>query len=308
MDKNTAKPKPTRPGMSRRQSMIATAAGLTALSGVAQGFQPLRPRVSTNYKFSLAAYSYRNLLQGKSAKMTMFDFIDECAMLGLEGTELTSYYFEEPVTDDYLRKLKHHCFRNGVDISGTAIRCDFGVPPGAKRDEEIVNVKRWIQRAEVLGAPVIRIFAGHVPQGQSIARTHELIVAGIQECCDFASRHGVHLALENHGGPTSTSEGLLKIVKDVNSQWFGVNLDTGNFHSKDVYAELAEAAPHAINVQVKVVTSGPDKVKKPADFGRIARILEDANYRGYVVLEYEEDGDVRKESARYLKELREAFC
>ncbi len=294
--------------INRRQCMIASAVGVTALSGVATAFQPLRARIPTNYKFSLAAYSYRNFLQGKAAKMTMFDFVDECARLGVEGTELTSYYFEDPVTDEYLRKLKRHCFRSGLDISGTAIRCDFGVPTGPKRDKEIADVKRWIQRAEVLGAPVIRIFAGHVPKGQSKEETHKLIVAGIQECCDLAGRHGVHLALENHGGPTSTSEGLLAIVKDVNSQWFGVNLDTGNFHSTDVYAELAAAAPHAINVQVKVVTSGPDRVKKPADFGRIARILEDANYRGYVVLEYEEDGDVRKECARYLKELREAFC
>ncbi len=36
--------------------------------------------------------------------------------------------------------------------------------------------------------------------------------------------------------------------------------------------------------------------------------MRDAKYRGYIVLEYEEPGNVREECARYLKEIREAFA
>jgi hypothetical protein len=54
--------------------------------------------------------------------------------------------------------------------------------------------------------------------------------------------------------------------------------------------------------------SGPEKKKEPADFKRLAKILREAHYRGYVVLEYEEAGDVRAECEKYLKELREAFA
>lgn len=296
--------------MNRRQLFATTGLSLSAIASNSLGFQPLKPkRVGpARFKFSLAAYSYRELLQGKPPKLNLFDFIDDCAKFGLEGTELTSYYFEDPVTDAYLRNLKRHCFRQGIDISGTAIRCDFGVTPGPQRDKEISDVKRWIDRAEILGAPVIRIFAGHQPSGQSAERTHELIVQGINECCGYAGDHGIHLALENHGGPTSTAKGLLAIVNDVDSEWFGVNLDTGNFHSDEVYSEIEQAARHAINVQVKVVTSGLDKKKEPADFSRIADILSKAQYRGYIVLEYEEDGDPRVESASYIKKLRDAFC
>lgn len=293
----------------RREWLAAAAmAGVGSMGNSAlMAMEPIKRNGSAKYSFSLAAYSYRKLLQGNSATLTLFDFIDDCAKFGIEGAELTSYYFEEPTTDDYLRRLKQHAFRQGVDISGTAIRCDFGVPPGAKRGQEIADVKRWIERAEILGAPVIRIFAGHQPKGQSAERTHKLIVEGIQECCEHAGKHGVHLALENHGGPTATADGLLAIVRDVHSDWFGVNLDTGNFHSDDVYAEIAAAAPYAINVQVKVVTSGPDGKKQPMDFDRLAKILDDAVYRGYVVLEYEEDKDPRAESEAYLKQLRKAF-
>jgi len=87
-----------------------------------------------------------------------------------------------------------------------------------------------------------------------------------------------------------------------------VNLDTGNFHTDDIYGDLEKVAPHALNVQVKVVVSGPDKKKMPTNFERIAEILQSAKYRGYVVLEFEEKGDPRKECPKYLDKLREALA
>ena len=44
--------------------------------------------------------------------------------------------------------------------------------------------------------------------------------------------------------------------------------------------------------------------KVPADFGRFVKILKKANYRGYVVLEYEAKEDPFVAVPRYLKELR----
>lgn len=133
------------------------------------------------------------------------------------------------------------------------------------------------------------------------------MVEAMEECCDFAGQHGVFLALENHGGPTDTADGLLKFVQAVRSPWFGVNVDTGNFHSDDIYGEIARIAPYALNVQVKVVISGSDGRKQPSDYARLASILRDANYRGYIVLEYEEDGDPRVECPKFVDQLREAF-
>jgi sugar phosphate isomerase/epimerase len=285
--------------------LAACGAGLAAATAGAVD-PPVRPG-TWKFKFSLAAYSYRELLSGKEPKLTMFDFVDDCAKFQLEGTELTSYYFPDPVTPDYLRQLKAHCFRLGLDVSGTAIRNEFGYPPGEKRDQELAAAKKWIEHASTLGAPVIRIFAGHVQKGSTEEEAHKLIVAGMEECCEFAGQHGVFLALENHGGPTATADGLLKLVNDVKSPWFAVNLDTGNFHSEDVYGDLARVAKYAINVQVKVVMMHDDK-KEPADFPRLAKILREAGYRGYVVLEYEEKEEPRAACAEYLDRLRSAFA
>lgn len=212
------------------------------------------------------------------------------------------------MTPEYLRGLKRQCFRLGLDVSGTAVGNDFGHPPGEERDRQISSLKKWIDNAEILGVPVIRVFAGHVKKDVSPKMAHQLMVSGLEECCDYAGQHGVHLALDNHGGPTSTAAGLLALVNDVQSPWFGVNLDTGNFHTEDVYGDLAKVAAHAIIVQVKVVVSGPNKIKQPANFSRIAKILRDVNYRGYIVLEYEESDEPRTACASHIQQLRRAFA
>jgi len=283
----------------------AIAAG--AMAGrTSEAIEPIKRKHGPAFKFSLAAYSYRALF---SDEFTLSDFIDDCAKMGLEGAELTSYYFPKDVKPAYLRQLKGECFRAGLSVSGTAIGNDFGSPDAAKVKQQISHVKQWIVNAEILSAPVIRIFAGHVPKNGDQQQALSQMVECMQECCEFAGQHGVHLALENHGGPTATPDGLLKLVKGVDSPWFGVNLDTGNFHTEDIYADLAAVAPYALNVQVKVVTSGPDrKTKTPADFGRIASILRAADYRGFVVLEYEEKEDPRQASAQYIEKLRQAFA
>ncbi len=291
---------------SRRRFIQAAAAVACSPVLGAMAIEPIG-RTAAKFKYSLAAYSYRRLLQGEPPRMSLYDFVDDCARFQLEGTELTSYYFPKDVTREDLRRLKRHCFRQGLDVSGTAVGNDFGHPPGEQRTAQLESVRTWIERAAVLGAPVIRIFAGSRHGDLSPEATHELVVQGIDESCRYAGEHGVHLALENHGGPTATAEGLLRIVRDVSSPWFGVNLDTGNFHSNDVYADLAAVAPYALNVQVKVVTSGPEGNKQPTDFTRLAQLLRQSNYRGYVVLEFEEDGDPRQECPRYLAEIRRSM-
>jgi sugar phosphate isomerase/epimerase len=287
---------------------VVAGVGTHVLANSSSAIEPIARNGSPKFKFSLAAYSYRDLLTGKSPPLTLADFISDCAKMDLEGTELTSYYFPVPLGDHYLQELKQLCFKLGLDVSGAAVGNDFGHPPGQARDYQIASVKQWIDHAEILGAPVIRIFAGQKKDGVSTAKSHSLMVAGIEECCDYAGRHGIYLALENHGGPTATPEGMLAFVRDVQSPWFGVNLDSGNFFSEDPYGDLAKIAPYALNVQIKVVTSLPQGVQKqPTDLPRLAGLLRGAGYRGYIVLEYEEAGDPRVECPKYMAQLREAF-
>jgi sugar phosphate isomerase/epimerase len=287
---------------------LGVAAASAELTPGAWAIEPVARKGGPKFKFSLAAYSYRNLLAGRTQQLKLEDFILDCAAMELEGTELTSYYFPPDVTPDQLRAIKRLAFSQGLDISGTAVGNEFSLPPGEKRDAQIAHVKHWVDNAAVLGAPVIRIFSGKVQKNQTEAQAQRLAIEGIEECCHYAGEHGVFLALENHGGLTTTIDGILQLVQAVQSPWFGVNLDSGNFQSSNPYDDLARLAPYAVNVQIKVSMRPAGGPKEPADLKRLAKILRDSSYRGYIVLEYEEADDPRQACPRYIEQLRAAFA
>lgn len=302
--------------LTRRQMMGAGVAGLlgvaarTANAAVVTGTPAVGGgTITAQFKSSIAAYSFRDLLpQGdKKGKMTLHDLLDMAAAWRLDAVEPTSYYFssEEP---EYLHSLKAKAFRLGLDISGTAIRNNFCLPAGEKREAEIAHVKKWIDHSVEFGAPCIRIFAGNENKDVTDEQALPWVLECTKECCDYAGTRGVFLAIENHGYLTQTAEDVLRIVDGVNHEWLGVNLDTGNFKS-DPYGNLARLAPKAITAQVKVEVRTQDgSGTEPADFKRIVQILRDANYRGYVALEYEGKEDPMEAVPRILEQLREAIA
>lgn len=295
----------TRRGFLRGAAAVVGAGPLgLAAPRAARAIPPIGRTRPSHLKLSVAAYSYRQFLTGRSPTMDLFRFVDLAADMGLDGVELTSYYFPEGVTRDYLHRLKQHAFVLGLDVSGTSVGNNFCAPEGPERDRQLALVRTWVDNAAELDAPVIRIFAGSVPKGDDEETAVARAVAGIKESLPYAAEKGVTLALENHGGITGTPAQILRLVKAVDAPNFGVNLDTGNFRGDDPYADLAELAPYAVNVQVKTEISRRGKKAEEADLGRVVGLLREAKYSGYVVLEYEAHEDPRTAVPRHVKTLR----
>src|SRR5262249_24086806 len=115
-------------------------------------------------RLGCAAYSFRQALQG--GEMTLEAFIDECARMGLDGVELTAYYFKSTARAA-LNDRKRHCFQRGMHILGTAVGSNFTQADAGKREEHVQMTKAWIDHSVALGAPCIRVFARPVPEGVS---------------------------------------------------------------------------------------------------------------------------------------------
>ncbi len=288
----------------------AAAAAMASPRNMIAAEPPQRPG-SPLLKLSLAGYSFNSRMVKRGtteeiakAEMTIEKFIDYCAAQGLGATELTGYYFPKDITTEYMLGIRAQTHRLGLTISGTAIGNDFCVPEGEERQRQLAECREWIDYAVIMGAPAIRIFAGKVPDGSSEEAAVERCADGINESLMYAAGKGIFLALENHGGITATPDQMLKIIERVDSSpWFGVNFDSGNFQTEDPYADLATIAPYAVNAQIKASIS-PGGRKQAADLPRIVRILQDAGYRGFVALEYEESESPFEAIPRFLGQLR----
>ncbi len=285
----------------RKGTLLAAGTMAASISpGGAGAIEPIVRKGGGRLKVSCCAYSYRQFLSGDNRTMTLDDFIETAAEMGLDGVELTAYYFPQEITPDYLNHLKQKAFLLGLDISGTAVGNHFCHPPGSGRERDVAQIKQWVDYSAALGAPCIRVFGGNVPRGASLEEAQKWTIECIEECCDYAGKKGVFLAMENHGGITASPSEMLPIVKGVKSRWFGVNLDTGNFRTADPYGDIATMAPYAVTTHVKVSIGG-----RPADFERIVKIMRDADYRGYLSLEYEEREDPRVGVPRTIKILKD---
>lgn len=303
-----------------RRSFLAAASGLAFAPVAGLAVTEPYPRVASRIRVGLAAYSFRNHFRymrgkenskfaGEDREMTMTGFIEYCARHGVDGAELTSYFFPpEAGVSDFAacRKVAH---LNGVAVSGTAVGNNFSYPQDApERAEQMAYVKQWIDHAVVMGAPHVRVFAGKHPEGVGPDDAERNAIEALEEAGDYAAAKGIFLGIENHDS-ISTAGRLLRIVKAVKSDFVGINLDSGNFIADDVYAEMEASAPYAVNVQLKTeIKIDGGKKKEPADLERVAKILKDAGYGGYAVLEYEEENDPYEHVPPLLEKLGELLA
>lgn len=298
----------------RRRFLLSSA--LLAATPALRALEPIARKGPPRLHLSLAAYSFRDHFKdqpnGKPGSrsadrpMDLPGFIDFCAAHGCAGAELTAYYFPSDVQPPFLLDLRRHAFLRGVGISGTAVGNTFTHPKGGKRDREIALVKRWIENARILGAPHIRVFAGNL-EGQPEAIARRNCIETLEECADAAGRAGVFLGIENHGGIVAEADQLLSIIRDVRNPWVGINLDSGNFHSEDPYADIARCVPYAVNVQIKVEIRRRNGKAEPSDLPRLGKILREGGYQGWVALEYEAAPDAFVAVPNHLRDLQAAL-
>jgi sugar phosphate isomerase/epimerase len=284
------------------QSAVAASTGL-AFASSSEAIEPIRRTGKSHIRLSVAGYSYRRYLDLKKPTMTLDDFVDAGAAMNLDAVEFTAYYFPE-TSQEYLARLKGRCSRLGLDVSGTAVGNNFCVTDPAKLKEQIASVKKWTEISSLLGAKTMRIFAGPLEKGDEEEKARARCVEAIQEASDHAAKYGVILALENHGGIVTTIDQMLTLVKAVKHDWFGVNWDTGNFHSADPYEDLAKLAPYAVTVQIKTEIQRAGKPKEEADLKRLVETLRSVGYRGYVALEYEAAEEPKEAIPRHIETLK----
>ena len=164
------------------------------------------------------------------------------------------------------------------------MRNDFATPDEAVRAEGVRHVKEWVEVAAKLGAPVLRVFAGPVPEGHDWDDVAKWMAEDLRECRRSRQEHGVLVGVQNHGDMLKTADETIKIVEMVDSDWFGVIVDTGYFLTPDPYVDIAKVMPYAVNMQIKESPFGKESNVR-TDLVRLVTIVRDSGYRGYLPIE-----------------------
>ncbi len=287
---------------------ILTSGGLTLNSQ--EGFAQERNINSgkSKLKMSLNAFSFNASLMDK--KMNLDELLETCAEIGFDGVDITAYYFPgypNVPPAEYLYHIKRKAFRLGLDITGTGVRNDFTDPDKNKRIEHVALVKNWIDAASKLGAPVVRIFAGtQNPKDFTREQITEWMVNDIKECLEYGKKNGVIVAIQNHNDFISTAEQAISIIEKVNSEWFGLVLDTGSYRMNDPYEEIAKTAKYAVNWQIKenIFING---VEKEADINKLIGLVKASGYRGYIPIETLGPGDPKQKVTQLFNKVSKAI-
>jgi sugar phosphate isomerase/epimerase len=316
------------PAPTRRDFLAASIAAGTGLLTASPAAAAVAPARKQSVQLAVASYSYWHF---RTAKVSIERVIEKTAAQGVGGVDVLHRQMDipekEPLTPahrSYLSRLKRHAFRHGVSLVCLSIHQDFVDPSADYLRGQVEHTLKCIEIAAALGIPCIRLNSGRWNTIASFddlmkARGEEPVLPGhtedegfkwcqdcIEKCLPRAAELGVVLALENHWGLTRTPAGLLRLVNAVNSPWLGALMDTGNF-LEDPYDKLAAIAPKTVFVQAKTYFGGGEWYTLDLDYARIAKILADANYTGWVSLEMEGKESADTAVPKSLAVLRKAF-
>ena len=256
---------------------------------------------------------------------TMERVIDRARELGCEGISLESCFFpsfDAGYLADVRARLDAHAF-DRVYAWGHPDGLEAGRNPLA-RDDMI----RHIHNAQAIGASVMRV----VGSSFSFVRDpHEpqLRILGewFKEAVRVAAGEGVSLAVENH--IDYDADEILRLIEEVDSPFFGVNLDTANFlRVQDDPVEATEKlAPHVLATHVKDVEPVKGRSVRAwnylacvaageglVEIDRIVAILARAGYRGFLAFEVDmpaerwldREEEMIERSVAYLQRLAAA--
>jgi L-ribulose-5-phosphate 3-epimerase len=278
-----------------RRELLKTVSTFAAMSGFTVTAKPTHSRLRSG----IVAYSFRKNFANHT--ITYEDLIHLASDSGLDGIDTTAYWFPD-TSPAFLASLRNTAYRNAISLYSLAVRVRLCQPTPELQTAEVENCKEWVDVAERVGAGHVRVFGGAIPKGASEQQAIVWAVEVLKRSAEYAGAKGIILGVEDDGGLTTTAEPTVEIVKQTDSPFAGINLDTGNF-PKNGYSQVALCIPYAASVHFKVRISDENGNKEKADWPRLADMFRTAGYKGYLSLEYEENGDATAAVPPLLAEL-----
>ncbi|MDA2939317.1 TIM barrel protein, partial [Acidobacteria bacterium AH-259-A15] len=240
---------------------------------------------------SCETYSFRDKF--RSGELTLESAPAFYRKLGIRGIAINASYLQSQ-DGEYLEGIKRALREEQRVLTAVTLGGNLVSDDEAANRKQIEKNKRLLRAAHYLGAPVVRINVGRTGRGDVADQTVgvERAIAAFREMLPLAKELGIRMTIENHGGPSKTANGILRIIKGTDPAWVGACPDFGNWEDKAaMYAEIEKLAPFAYHTHVKSYEFDRYGNETTIDYRRALDPLESTGYGAALSIEFEGKGD-----------------
>lgn len=260
------------------------------------------------FKLSLAQWSLHKAVREEG--MSPLDFAQKASELGFEGIEYVSQLYEDELKKDKDPKVAMEVLLKTLKEKSTTYKVqnvlimvdgegNLATLDDKERAQTIENHKKWVDAAKYLGCHSIRVNAHGVGTYEEVAAA---AVKGLTALSQYAAAQGINVLVENHGGYTSNGQWLAEVMEKVNMANCGTLPDFGNFcmtegygsinseeceDPYDIYKGVGELMPYAKAVSAKTYDFDENGNQPKIDYVKMLQIVKDADYSGFIGVEYE---------------------
>lgn len=244
-----------------------------------------RFKISLNMEFCRSAdKSFEGGVQ--IASELGYKYVEPMVHTGWELLSEVHYFHSFSMEEDPLL-MKEICDRHGVRVSSLSAHSPLMKPEAA-----VDRLTRAAVLASFVGCDFLNSDEMVKPEWMDDGFAHEAMRYTLTRASQVCARHRKYLCIEPHGIYTKTADGLLKIVRLVESPWIAINWDTGNSYLagiEDPYEGLEKVRDYVRHIHAKDISmehSAREKGKVTGtpvgcacgegvvDWERVAKIME----------------------------------
>ena len=144
--------------------------------------------------------------------------------------------------DAYLESIRQLATARGLHMDYIGVSTNHA-QLGQDRQDNIDNLKKFIDVAKKMGIPMVRTFGGWMREGDEEEDIFGRIVGSIKECAEYAASQKILIGLHNHnhGQIPATGEMVVRLLDAVDSPYFVGLLDSGQWYGSPGIGEGPQA-------------------------------------------------------------------
>jgi sugar phosphate isomerase/epimerase len=208
----------------------------------------------------------------------------------------------------------------GLAFVGLGSSANLHLVEGAEREKNLAEARRFIDLAQQVSCPYVRVFPNNLPKDQDKKATMDLIARGLLELGDYAKDKQVTVLMETHGELVKI-EDLAAIMGAAEHTHVGLVWDVTNMWTvtkespEEAYKKLKKYIRHTHIKDAKLVEGKPQYTllgQGDVPIFEAIDALRKGGYKGYYSFEWEklwhpEIAEPETALAHYPKVMRMHF-